>query len=530
MVHYESLGENLEAIDEVGKLRTVSEPMNKDTELMPLVRCQFRGLPESERMAWLFENPTDSRGRSYDMPVAVACVGPSREVYRLNLGCETDAELVEKWENALDNPIDPTAVSSSPVQDVVLTRDDLEGEGKGIDKLPIPISTPGFDPAPYFTSGYTVTKDPETGVVNMGTYRGQYKSSNTMGLWWASTQDIRTHWEKAKDRGEPLEAAMVIGAPPHVSMVSVSKVPRKDSEFAVCGGLIDEPLEVVDCETVDLQVPASAEIILEGEFTFEKYPEGPFGEFTGYMGATTEAPNFNVNCITHRENPIYQAFFSQMPPSESSLIRKVGYEQNILRHIRSTSISNVQDVVLHQESGSRNFLVIQLDKESNVEPWQAMYAVMGFSGSQGRITVAVDDDIDPEDIRSVLWAMSFRVQPEDDVRTADYRTFPLDPVSAPFDDEEVDRRFPTRTGESALLIDATRPWGYPPTSLPRKEFMEAAVENWEDLGLPDLDMVDPWYGEELGAWDDDLQQMADDAVDGKYYQHDAERDLDDSGF
>lgn len=526
MAHYESLGANLEGLDDAGLLRRIKEPVDKDTELMPLVRCQFQGLPEEKRTAWLFENVTDANGTEYDMPVAVSTLGASRDVYRFNLGCETDADLFEKWESALDHPIETEAVEDSPVKDIVVEGEDLV-EGEGVDKFPVPISTPGFDPAPFFTSAFVLTRDPETGVANLGTYRCHLKSHDQFGVYAGSTQDLSAHWDKAVERGEPLETAIVLGAPPHVGMVSVSKVPHGTNELEVSGGLIDQPLEVVDCETVDLQVPACAEIVIEGELTQETHPEGPFGEFTGYMGDDTESPNFEVSCLTHRDSPVYQAFISQMPPSESSTIRKVGYEQNLLRHLRQTNITNVQDVVMHQYSGSFYFLVVQLDKNIHEEPFQALNAIMGYTPTIGKFTVAVDEDINPHDLQSVLWAMSFRVQPHRDIEIVKNRRGPLDPSSAPekhrgnrkgsMDPRDIPFDA-TNKGDSALLVDATVPWDdYPPIALPAEKYMQDAVDRWDEFGFEELNLTAPWYGVSLGDWSEQKAKAAAAATNGDYF-------------
>lgn len=526
MAHFATLADSLDALEGAGHLRRISRPTNKDTELMPLVRCQFQGLPEHDRKAWLFENVTDANGTEYDIPVAVATLGPSRDVYRFNLGCETDADLMETWERALDEPIDPVLVPDAPVKETIVGGSDLE-PGAGVDKLPVPISTPGFDPAPFFTSAFILTKDPETGVTNVGTYRCHLKSHDTVGVYAGPTQDLSKQWTKASERGERLEAALVLGAPPHIGMVSVSKVPSSTAELAVSGRLIDAPLEVVECETVDLEVPACAEIVVEGELTMETHPEGPFGEFTGYMGDSTYSPNLEVSCITHREDPIYQAFISQMPPSESSTIRKVGYEQNLLHHLRETNITNVLDVALHHFSGSNYFLVVQLDKSIHEEPAQAMRAVMGYTPTVGKFTIAVDGDINPHDLKSVVWALSTRVQPHRDMEIVQQRRGGLDPASAPekhrggrrhgSDPREIpfDASVP---GDSAVLIDATIPWDdYPPISLPTQPYMERATEIWGELGLPPLELVAPWFGTSLGDWSEDDRQAAEAATRGKYF-------------
>jgi UbiD family decarboxylase len=518
MVPFDSLQEYVDGLESAGHLRRVSDPVDKDTELMPLVRCQFRGLPEEQRTGWLFENVTDARGRAYDVPVAVALVGASQDVYRYNLGCESNSDVAELWDAALDDPIEPNPVPAddAPVKADVETTG-LEESGNGLDRLPIPISTPGFDPAPYVTAGCVIMRDPEEDVLNMGTYRGEYVSSDTLRIWMGAGQDGRKIWEKAKDRDERLDAAIVIGAPPHINVSSASKVPFTTNELGVAGGLKDDAVDVVDAETVDVPVPANAEIVVEGQLTPERYEEGPFGEYTGYMGAKTESPNFEVSCITSRADPIYQAYISQMPPSESSTIRKVGIEQSLLNAIDKV-VSDVQDVALHHPAGSTQFLVIQLDKSDHGEPWQAMHTALGYSSARFKFTIAVGPDIDPHDLESVVWGLSMRVRPDEDISIERHRTSALDPASAPFDEDisDEERNYPGRTGDSAVLVDATLPWDYPPISLPRREYMEDALALWEELGYPDLELVEPWYGRSLGAWSDEDRRNADAATEGDY--------------
>lgn len=514
---FETLRENLDQLEKAGLLRRISQPINKDREMMPLVRCQFRGLEEKKRKAWLFEHPVDDRGREYTIPVSVASVAPSRRVYRFNLEVESDKEIFEKWENALENPIEPETTSNSAIKEVILQGNDLEGPRNGADRLPIPISTPGFDPAPYLTSAFVITSDPDTGELNMGTYRCQFINSNTFRVTPFPGQDARVHWEKASSQGLELECAVVIGAPPHIPMVSVSKIPYNTNEFSVAGGLIGKPIRLIEGETIDLQIPTCAEIAIEGTLTTETFEEGPFGEYTGYLGGKTESPNLAVTCITHREDPIYQAFVSQIPPSESTVIRKVGNEQNLLHHLRNTSLTGVEDVALHESSGSLNFLVLQIDRNNVGEAWQALYAAMGYKHQGQKFTIVVDNDINPHDLQSVIWAISFRVQPERDIRIVPGRRSQLDPVSAPPDVPLDDRAFPEPTGDSAVIIDATRPWDYRPISLPKKTYMNKALELWEEIGLPDLSLVEPWYGESLGYWSEELDNKANAAVKGDYY-------------
>ncbi|MBT3792885.1 MAG: UbiD family decarboxylase, partial [Rhodospirillales bacterium] len=170
---YQNLSEYIQVLDDAEKLVRVTVPVNKDTELHPLVRLQFRGLPEEKRKAFLFENVYDSTGRKYDIPVLVAAMAGSSDIYALGMGCPTE-EIPDRWLQALESPLDPVTVESGPCQDVVIKGEQLEKEGLSL--LPIPISTPGFDNAPYTSASHWVTKHPETGMHNLGNYRGMVKA------------------------------------------------------------------------------------------------------------------------------------------------------------------------------------------------------------------------------------------------------------------------------------------------------------------------------------------------------------------
>lgn len=503
---YGDLREYLAELDRRGLLVRVTRPINKDTELVPLVRLQFRGLPERDRVAFLFDNVTDGSGRRYPGSVAMGAFAASRAVYATALAAEP-AEVPARWAAALANPIEPVLVETGPCKQHILTGQALLDAG-GVDGFPHPISTPGFDPAPFLTAPYWITRDPEDGTYNVGIYRGMIKGPDRVGLQMDTpTQHIAIHLAKARRAGTKLQAAIVIGAVPAVGFAGAQKIPFGVSEYAVAGGLMGRPLEVVRCETVDLEVPAHAEIVLEGEIDPDHLePEGPFGEASGYMGPTTSSPVFRIRCITHRSAPVVQAFISEFPPSESTLLRKIAFENVYLRFLRQAcNISAVRRVVTYESGTCNMFFVIQLSNPTPGQARQALYAASGYEASMGKTIIAVDDDVDPEDLNAVVWAMSFRMQPARDVTVLPGKLPRLDPSAA--EDGSL---------SSALLIDATRDRPYPPTSLPAKEFMTHAQELWQELGLPGLSLSDPWHGYELGAWSDADRAAAAEAVRGGY--------------
>jgi len=521
MSYYKDLHEYIAALEEKGKLVRIKNPINKDTELHPLVRLQFRGLPEEERKAFLFEKVTDSRERSYDIPVIVGALGASRQIYAIGMMCQPQ-EISEKWIQALRYPIEPVMVPGGPVQDVVHTGSTLLEHG-GLDEFPIPVSTPGYDVAPYFTSPYWVTKDPETGVRNVGTYRAQLKSPTRTGIFPSNPeQHVAIHWRKHRERGIPMEGAIVVGASPNIGYVSVSSLPFGVDEFAVAGAIAGEPVELVKCKTVDLEVPAHAEIVVEGIIsTTEVEPEAPFGETLGYMGQREMVPYFNVTCITHRSRPIWQSFISQLPPSESTVIKQVGRESTIFKYLKyDLNMVHVLAVANHANNLSQRLMVIQMMKAESADIWRALEAAADYIPAEGKIMIAVDEDIDPWDADVVNWAIAYRCQPHRDFRIQKRAALNLMDYSVvpPGEGMRKDTRFDHMPEQSRVLIDATMKWAYPPVSLPKREFMEEAIRLWEENGLPTLKLREPWWGRNLGYWSAEDEEQAILAVKGEYYK------------
>src|SRR3954451_16306512 len=334
---YADLHEHVLALARAGLLVIVDEPINKDTEMHPLVRWQYRGgIAEPERKAFLFTQPTDSKGRRYDGAVLVAGLAGNREIYRIGFG-KPLGEIGRTWVAAMAAPIPPRLVDAAPCQELVTVGRDLDREGAALDGLPVPISTPGWDNAPYLSAGHYITRDPDSGIQNLGNYRGQIKAPRRLGM--NPSVELRAgiyaHWRKYKARGEPMPCAVVVGAPPVVSYASVQKMADDLDELAVAGAIAGGPINVTRAKTVDLLVPAEAEIVIEGLINTEVLePEAPFGESHGYVNLQEYNAFMDVTAITHRRNPILTSFISQVTPSESSVIRKVAMEPVYLHHLQ----------------------------------------------------------------------------------------------------------------------------------------------------------------------------------------------------
>ncbi|MBI2225379.1 MAG: UbiD family decarboxylase, partial [Betaproteobacteria bacterium] len=236
---YPDLHEHLETLKERGFLLTVEEPIDKDSELHPLVRWQFvGGLDEPERRAFLFTNVTDGRGRQYSIPVVVGAIAANRAIYSAGMGVPVD-QIQAKWDRAIANPVPPRVVSEGVCQEVVITGAALQGEGHGLDILPIPISTPGFDSAPTLTATNVITRDPETLVQNMGTYRAALKAPDRLVVRMATRVGGAggyQHYLKHQGRGDKtMPCAIVLGCPPYVAFMGPQKLPLGVDEFTVAG-------------------------------------------------------------------------------------------------------------------------------------------------------------------------------------------------------------------------------------------------------------------------------------------------------
>ena len=239
------------------------------------------------------------------------------------------------WLRAIANPIPPVSVTKAACQEVVIKGDALRAAGGGLAALPVPISTPGFDAAPYLTATICVSKDPETHIRNMGTYRGALKATDRLGVRMASRLGGAggyQHWLKYQKRGEPMPVAIVIGCAPVIFFTGPQKLAIDFDEMGVAGALFGAPIPTVRCVTNDLEVPADSEIVIEGLIDSQLLePEGPFGESHGHVALEDYNMSMQVTAITMKRNPVFVSIISQVTPSESSVTKKVAYEPVISR-------------------------------------------------------------------------------------------------------------------------------------------------------------------------------------------------------
>lgn len=383
--------------------------------------------------------------RGSDFP-AVCNVMADRRRVAWSLGVE-EAELLETIARREARPIAPRRVKDGPVHEVIR-------KGKDVDVRALPVFTHNDDDdAPYITAGIAVSRDPETGKVDLGIFRNRLIDERHIGLYYSWGKQIQFLHRRAEERGEPLPVAIVLGAHPALYLASqgLASVAAGDDEYEVASGLLGEPIDLVPCRTIDLEVPAGAEIVLEGELLpGQREQEGPFGEFTGYYGQIVSRPVMRLSAITHRKGAYYQTIasglaehiFLALPAREAALLRELRKVVPTVRSVRfpTEGVGYVVYIAMEKvnEGDSKNVLLFTLGRDPML-----------------KIAVVVDDDVDVGNSREVNWAIATRVQGDRDILLAPgARGNRLDPTSQDI----------TRMARDGLVtkvgIDATCPIGY----------------------------------------------------------------------
>jgi 2,5-furandicarboxylate decarboxylase 1 len=333
--------------------------------------------------------------------VAGALVSTRRRL-AVAMGC-AEADIARRFEDGIRRPIDARLVGDGPCQEVVRQGDDVD-----LTSIPIPLMH-DKDGGPYISATMVVSKDPEYGR-NVGSYRLMYRTPRETGIDLVSSSDMRRYYQRALDAGRPLEIAVAVGVHPYEMLAASYKAPIDVDEYAIAGGLHGAPVELVRCRTVDLEVPADAELVLEGELLPIGWTadEGPFGEFSHITGDVKWNPIFRVKCITHRRDPIF--YMLQMPWENDWLAAPV-IEAAGLQALR---IASVEPVAIRAPVGGCCYwtLVASIRKRPG-EGKNALLALL--SVAEVKLAIVTDDDIDIYNPDDLDWAMTFRVQADHDV-------------------------------------------------------------------------------------------------------------------
>ena len=492
---YRSLREFITRLESAGRLSRVSAPVSPHLEMTEI---QTR-LIADEGPAVLFENVVGEDGTRYDMPVLVNLFGTvervawgmNREPGGLREVGETLAFLRQPeppsgWREAVEmlpllntvRAMKPRTVGDGPVQEVVLTGDDID-----LARLPIQTCWPG-EPAPLITWPLVVTKGPSRSRIdnyNLGIYRMQVTGRDTTLMrWLAHRGGAQQHRRWAAEKREPLPAAAVIGADPGTILAAVTPVPDTLSEYQFAGLLRGRKVELVQAKTVPLEVPAEAEIVIEGHVSLDDYEdEGPYGDHTGYYNAVEPFPVFTVSAITMRRDPIYLSTYTGRPPDEPSILGEALNEVFIPLLVQQ--FPEIVDFWLPPEGCSYRIAVVSIRKSYAGHAKRVMMAVWSYLRQfmYTKWVIVVDDDIDARDWKDVMWAVSTRMDPARDITIVE---------NTPID--YLDFASPEPGLGAKIGLDATTKIG-PETSRAwgtrirmADEIVERVTGKWDSYGLP----------------------------------------------
>ncbi|MEB3228285.1 MAG: UbiD family decarboxylase [Synechocystis sp.] len=406
-----------------GQLRRITAEVNPDLEVAEIANRMLQaGGP-----GLLFENIKGS-----PFPVAVNLMGTVERIcWAMNMEHPLELEDLGRKLALLQQPKPPKKISQAvdfgkvlfdvlkakpgrnffpPCQEMIIQGDDLD-----LNQIPLIRPYPG-DAGKIITLGLVITKDCETGTPNVGVYRLQLQSKTTMTVHWLSVRGGARHLRKAAEQGKKLEVAIALGVDPLIIMAAATPIPVDLSEWLFAGLYGGSGVALAKCKTVDLEVPADSEFVLEGTITpGEVLPDGPFGDHMGYYGGVEDSPLVRFHCLTHRKNPIYLTTFSGRPPKEEAMMAIA--LNRIYTPILRQQVSEITDFFLPMEALSYKAAIISIDK---AYPGQAKRAALAFWSALPQFTytkfvIVVDKDINIRDPRQVVWAISSKVDPVRDV-------------------------------------------------------------------------------------------------------------------
>lgn len=492
---YQSLRDFMARLERDGRLKRVTTPVSPHLEMTEI---QTRVLSEGGP-AILFENVLRPDGTPFPMPVLVNLFGTvervawgmDREPDQLREVGETLAFLKQPeppggWKEAWDMlpllktvmAMKPKTTSSAPCQEVVLTGEDID-----LNQLPIQTCWPG-DASPLITWPLVVTKGPgddKRDIYNLGIYRMQVTGRDTTLMRWLKHRGGAGHYDRWKNKkAEPLPAAAVIGADPGTILAAVTPVPDTLSEYQFAGLLRGRKVDLVDCKTVPLKVPADAEIVIEGHVLLDQHDdEGPFGDHTGYYNAVEKFPVFRVSAITMRRNPIYLSTYTGRPPDEPSILGEALNE--VFIPLLTQQFPEIIDFWLPPEGCSYRIAVVSIKKSYPGHAKRVMMGVWSFLRQfvYTKFVIVVDDDINARDWKDVMWAISTRMDPARDITAVE---------GTPIDYLDFASPEPGLGGKigfdatTKLSPETSREWG---TEIRMSDdIIKLVTEKWAAYGLP----------------------------------------------
>ena len=482
---YKDLREFVDFLEGKGELKRISTPVSCELEIAEICdRVVKRGGP-----ALLFENV-----EGYDIPVLINMFGTEQRM-AWALGVERLGELAERISELLglmQGPpqgimeklktlgqlrrmasFQPKMVRDAPCQEVVITGDDVD-----LTKYPILKCWP-LDGGRYITLPLVITRDPETGTRNVGMYRIQVYDARTTAMHW-QTHKVGAHHYRVggEQRWERLDVAVALGGDPATIWTGSAPLPPGMDELMVAGFIREEAVELVKAKTVDLEVPARAEMIIEGYVVpGDESLEGPFGDHTGYYSMADTYPVFHVTCITQRRDPIYPTIIVGRPPMEDYYMGKV--TERIFLPIIRTVLPEVVDMCMPAEGIFHNLVIVSVKKEYPGQARKVMYGLWGMGlMALAKTIIVVDHSVNVQDLSEVTWRVTNNIDPAQDILFA----------SGPLDD--LDHGSSTPKFGSKMGIDATakgpmegRQREWPPDIEMSPEIVALVDGKWAEYGL-----------------------------------------------
>ena len=483
---FKDLREYIAFLESKGDLRRIKTPVNPELEITEIAdRVIKSGGP-----ALLFESP-----QGFDIPVLINMFG-SEQRMAWALGVDHLDDVVARVQSLLElmhgppegllnklrtlgqlvhlGSFQPKTVGRAPCQDVI-----VQGENVDLYKFPITKCWP-LDGGPFITLPLVITKDPQTGVQNYGTYRLQVYDRRTTGMHWQTHKVGTHHYRLSRELGlEKIDVAVAIGADPATMWTGSAPLPPDMDEMVVAGFLREEGVELVKAKTSDLLVPAEAEIVLEGYVVpGEERPEGPFGDHTGYYSMEDPYPVFHVTCITHRRQPIYPATIVGRPPMEDYYMGKV--TERVFLPIIRIILPEVVDINMPAEGVFHNLVIVSIKKEYPGQARKVMHGLWGLGlMSLVKTIIAVDHFVDVQNISEVAWRVTNNIDPAQDFV---FSTGPIDDL----DHASAVPKFGSKVG-----IDATVKWQsegnrqreWPPDIVMSPEIKDLVNRRWAEYGI-----------------------------------------------
>ena len=484
-MHFKDIRQFIEFLDERGDLKRVTAMVDSDLEITEITDRTIK----SGGPALLFENVAGS-----DASVAINLMGTHQRT-AWALGVENVDDLTSRVRKLLglaQGPpsglmgkvralgdlvsvarTQPKIVRRAPCQDVVVTGEDVD-----LNILPALKCWPD-DAGRYITLPLVVSRDPESGRRNVGIYRMQIFDRNTTGMHWQTHKGGAHHYRVGESqRLQKLEVAVALGGDPAAIWSGSMPLPPDMDEFAIAGLIREEPVELVKCKTVDLEVPAHAEYVLEGYVTpGELRPEGPFGDHTGYYSPAEDYPVFHVTTITHRKNPIYPTTMVGRPPTEDFFMGKAA--ERIMLPILQMALPEIVDMNMPAEGAFHNLLIVSMRKEYPGHAQKVMHALWGMGLLMlTKTIIVVDHDVNVQDPSEVAWRVTNNINPATDI------TFAEGPI------DDLDHATPIPKFGSKMGIDATakgitdgRSREWPPDIVMSEEIKTLVDHRWKEYGF-----------------------------------------------